>query len=840
MILAEYIASHRGTQLPFPDNANVSGIIVHTGLDDNSVGYLKSKGYAVRDFRIWAWVLSSQTSDEAVSRFTRFLQERNAGDVAELPLALLIFMLGAQKLSPQLLEHLQEYAWERCERQFMPIPTVALSTREYRKARHEQMIDEPSFMKMIGRLLRHARMVTPNAIDSIATLACFVFRGQLSMLADQSGNLTPESARSLTFYFNRTLSHLSIPPPQAPFRFTMVQQKAQFRVLKRMTEFHPHISVTREGFQAMLRTQIAHQKTEDEREWADYKAITWPPWKQDRSGLDVDRYFPGSKSRAARVLNRMLEAGYEHGSLETMAHILSGWDLDGSPTIQVRRILPHRRKKDLVSNDTCAIAYAKILATRTTREAWACYLEYEYSLPKDTSPCPASFEALLERILASELKHSSHARPGDGRERSPEPASPHDFLYVPEDPPTPKELVGRMQRFAVQPSERFLQMFVGIMDDFGSVVEAIKLDQRAAQLLPYLVRIEECNPINIAARIEMIPKRILRAYISFLARCDTDAQTFEQARQRVDVEGLCFGYESSDCRRSLTETNLLHKENNGSHPARYAQGILIVGHVDDSVCWNSLLQAAVNRMRSVYVAGSYAEDITGWSRVKDILNHMQRVKLDPQPGMFEALCQRLCAIMPVKALLRNGELGSAPDAISTVKEKFSYLMSGHKNFRSISNIGSPSPHGSPPPFTILTCIRLMGTIGDHEAIITVLQWMAREAKAVEHAASHHLRGPRQVRETIVLIRIYLESLWRDANFVDVLPGISTEKFSISPHVHIARKIIEDVDGWDGWPTDFEVRDLCSDASGPKPWILRMQRNAALYQMQALGAGAGVA
>src|SRR5947207_8058093 len=301
--------------------------------------------------------------------------------------------------------------------------------------------------------------------------------------------MQPERAQRLCHIYNRILTLLSLPASANPFRAVAIQQQAQFRLLRKMNEFHPKLLVTREGFRALAKVQVAHKKTNAERRWARFKALSWPPWKENKSGVDAESSSAGSLSRAIEVLSRMVESGYNTLTWEKQAQVLAGWDTDRSPTIQRRKLLDRPPLiRSIASLDDGLLVdpdrdheiwAARISATRTVKEAWACFCSFEKNCPTDglhfSRPTPerlAPWHAMFERLFYSGKEiPGDHIDPGDGKETYPEPISPHDFLYVPTEPPSVSDLFNRMVAKGLNPAGRLL---ADLVDHAPTVAEAFK------------------------------------------------------------------------------------------------------------------------------------------------------------------------------------------------------------------------------------------------------------------------------------------------------------------------------------------------------------------------------
>ncbi|KAJ9624105.1 hypothetical protein H2203_005554 [Taxawa tesnikishii (nom. ined.)] len=140
-----------------------------------------------------------------------------------------------------------------------------------------------------------------------------------------------------------------------------------------MATHDPPLVINREGYRGVIRVQLARKKTAEEEEWAQLKSPSWPPWKEERTGMDAYIGVERGISRAGEVLARMQEAGYPLEEWEYVAQIYAGWDTDRSPTIQTRTIAP----APFSQNVKAQIWAARIDSTRTVYEAWACFLACE-------------------------------------------------------------------------------------------------------------------------------------------------------------------------------------------------------------------------------------------------------------------------------------------------------------------------------------------------------------------------------------------------------------------------------------------------------------------------------
>jgi hypothetical protein len=81
-------------------------------------------------------------------------------------------------------------------------------------------------------------------------------------------------------------------------------------------------------------------------------------------------------------------------------------------------------------------------------------------------------------------------------------------------------------------------------------------------------------------------------------------------------------------------------------------------------------------------------------------------------------------------------------------------------------------------------VRAMGLIGDHSAIISLLEWMVQNYKELDVIASQTGNGQRMLRQIFVATRAFCDSTDHEAN---------------------ARALVEQIESWGGWPEEEEVQ-----------------------------------
>lgn len=335
--------------------------------------------------------------------------------------------------------------------------------------------DTKTPLVLLIRLLRHARAVYPSALPHIANLIA-------THLHPASHPPIPNSR--LTATYNRLLSLFSLPTQDRPFKSVPLLQRSQFLLLRKMAFLD--LPITREGYRALTSVQLAHRKTASEIALSRSLASTWPPWPTVRDGHAASISVTiRPLSRAAQVLQQMVEAGYAWQGWETEAAVLAGTDTDASPTIQTRTFYHGRRNTTAAS--PCALWAVRVRATRTVEEAWCVFL----AATEARELAPEVWEEMFAKLLAAAkgrwLRDTYRERlesiqtvwqsgdenaqlrvgralqkwdlaqrllvvrqkqvfPGDGKEVMAAPVSPSDGIFVGSPVPGVEEMFAMMRR----------------------------------------------------------------------------------------------------------------------------------------------------------------------------------------------------------------------------------------------------------------------------------------------------------------------------------------------------------------------------------------------------------
>ena len=109
--------------------------------------------------------------------------------------------------------------------------------------------------------------------------------------------------------------------------------------------FRPSLHLDRDSYRAVASVLAASPKSPKEAKFARLLRRSWPPWRKELDGMDVERSPEEDISRAVAAVSRMKEAGYPEEPIDRAIQILGGREPDGTPTIQTRSLIRKRRLK---------------------------------------------------------------------------------------------------------------------------------------------------------------------------------------------------------------------------------------------------------------------------------------------------------------------------------------------------------------------------------------------------------------------------------------------------------------------------------------------------------------
>ncbi|KAL4952761.1 hypothetical protein BDW69DRAFT_166912 [Aspergillus filifer] len=830
---------------------------------------LESREYQITDLVSWTWVLKSRTVYEAILRI--YLLEADAasegiGPRQSVPVFVPLMLLR-QELDLRAFRLLLVYTLHIISGTPLPRLDHSLLTTSNEHVPDDLLyhdniggtpsIDPHTCAALAARLLSHARRLWPEAQLPIAQ----AFSVYLRTSGTTKSNFVAKK-------LNKFIQLLSLPSGPRPFVSASVRQEAQFELLKAMATMSPVLHVTRRGYQGLAAVQLAHRKTAAEREYAELQTPSWPPWKEERSGMDSNKGAEGRHSRAMRVMSQMREAGYSHSLWEEVAGIMAGWDTDNSPTIQTRALVrqPGNLKGRPGREKHHAIWEARIRSTRTLREAWACFLAYE---SREFSPNSSVYAAMGKKLIYGEdlsekkIAKASSALPGDGPEVYPEPASARDWIYTSERPPTLHIFLKRMLSHGIRPSGRFLALLLQHAPSFRVGLDCLSCSDLTNQQLRVLFSFGETIPnhdVESQKALDEFPEYLLSAFIRFLCRFSviqsrirdfTSADAFpiitnKWAEPQPQVPTL-FAYGASKQRnpskswysKLLSHAIRLLRKRNSSNPQGWIQ--LLKGLRSNRILGNA---STLNNTQRI-LAWHEILEVSKWMDERNIetgsdgfLVHCHSFSnavaaAIKDPNSMERALKVLHAAEGEAANLDPQNLEDMVQAgLSTLKGQFDRLVFGDSKSFPLFNslrlsleqqtdpqVTVPALPDVPSPAVLHAFVRCLGLAEDSEGLLSLLRWMSEHASTLKQTSDEHLNGDIMMRRTIVAARMFLEGYWStnsrraqpsedDMDEPDTIEDITPTEHGMptfwDTNLQEAYDIVTMTEIWGPWPSDEEV------------------------------------
>ncbi|KAJ5749083.1 uncharacterized protein N7511_010779 [Penicillium nucicola] len=614
-----------------------------------------------------------------------------------------------------------------------------------------------------------------------------------------------------------------------------------------MASHTPVLPVSRQGYRAVVAVQLAHKKTAEERQSAELKAPSWPPWKEEKLGIDSQRGNDGMYSRAMQVLAQMKDAGYSHRLWEDISSILAGWDTDGSPTVQTRAMM--RRPKAFPDTqeynlDHQEVWVSRIRSTRTVREAWACFLSYQ---DRDLPPKAAIYAAMAEKLIyrritiQNGIENMSHTLPGDGREVYSEPDSARDIIYVPVEPPTLDELINQMLSHGLRPSGRFLGLLLQSATSLQSGLQYLQCSSLTESQISILSTIR-VNTLKYSAldleAFQAVPDHVFASYIKLLCTY-SDVMSLDTNRGDI-LKADRFPALVAPTRWTGPNVDLLlHVKNhpgNGHNPRGLWHAIQLtkLRRVPYTPAWTHILSAlARERLGENHgPRGRGLQRVLSWHQTLKTMSWMRERDIELGEQGFHTICVAFAKAIEAAirypgtvehsfALLEKAQIpdlaaGEGDDdfeallrhALHVLRDQFDHLVlpssksSAHAERSIFAGSTSNSPLSvpfilhTPSPATLHAFVRALGCVGDDEGLLHLLHWMVQSADQLSEAAEEHSNGHRMMRRTLTAIRVFLERRHRQMDTRGPSDLVTQEAYDL-----ISRT------GWD-WPSDAEVENYC--------------------------------
>ena len=790
---------------------------------EKTTKYLVAREYEVADVAAWAWVLRSKTLNRAALRLLALesSQKTTDGSTSRMPPFIPLLLLR-EPLDSRTFRLLLVYSLHLISGK--PLPPTGLSgdllsdesiLEEIQPSENVNPFLDPNMCaSFVVRLLHHARELWPSAQLPIARAFAFYLNcsaGDKPLRAAA----TPKTDRLMAQKMNMCLRLLSLPCKAAPFTSVPIQQQAQFELLKAMSKHQPPLPVSRRAYQGIIAVQLAHKKTPAERQSARLKAPSWPPWKEEKLGIDFERGVEGMTSRAMRVMSQMKEAGYAHCRWEEVSSIYAGWDTDRSPTIQTRTIMrqPTEIRGPLGDPAHHTIWEARIRTTRTVREAWACFLSYrDQGLP----PCGNIYAAMAEKLIFRReavergFDPTSDVLPGDGRETFPEPSSARDLIYVHTEPPTLDELLQQMLLQGIKPRGRFLALLLRTAPTFSSGINYLCCSELETEKVHALCTVwsHKSSYEHSRKALEDLPDYLFSSFIRFLCKfADFDRSDLAHGARAVDIFPILMSDPPDS--PSTTTTLLPHNEEfglegEGRHPKTLSHAINLVRarRSRTSQPWDFVL-SALGKTRVTDPSRKISRTtqvVLGWYEMLETLRWRKQCNVEPSLQGLRALCASFSQVVAAgvrspdavedglevvrQAAWRQGtELAHlhflspgfsnlVQHGLGILKSQFDHLVLLDPTTSSLFERGASSLENAteaqvklpplfqvPPPAILHAFVRALGLAEDVDGLLSLLRWISQHAQTLQAASEEHLNGERMMRRTLVATRMFLEGYW---------------------------------------------------------------------------------
>ncbi|KAI4181520.1 MAG: hypothetical protein LQ348_005006 [Seirophora lacunosa] len=813
---------------------------------------LTARGYGLQDLAAWHWILSANTAIEATQRLATLMKPpvSLAHDFGPVPVFIFLRVLQRADISLWALHSLIEQAWNvlgSFDRRQMAtqLPSTENPVRS---------IGLDELVIMVVRLLRHARTVWPASCIRIAKL--WITYANLDRVTKRPKDdaLTRRDFQRLSFAYNRILSLLSLPPHESPYQSLHHRQMAQFMVIRQMSAFNPQLTINRDGYRGVARVQLAHRKTHGERRWARLKAKAWPPWKEDKLGVDASVGVEHGVSRAFDSLRQMMEAGNRPLEWEQSAGILAGWDTDRSPTIQTRSATIPRsesgssnviRKATLsaepggLETDSEILWLARIKATRTLQEAWICFSACRDKMGALT---PRVYQAMFEKLIYDEKRNRRSLQsneklslrtddqdplPGDGKEVSESSSSHNQAVFTQEPIPTYDQLFTRMTDDQIQLPGPFLAFLLTHARTYDEGIQALQVSRLSDPVKRVLMPWKEPPTADVRSLLETLPDSLFAAHIGFLCRSG-------QIRDEI--------------------LSMPHASRSFDSPAgkELYNAVLILRHAFKLVFrrmpfyrppWNSLLESLSRPDTLIVIKKTpteyrHARAIPKYRKARRLLEYMDSMGLDMDFAGFRSLYVtfREASRSARHALAASEDYDEKvamhvllDDGLAFIKARFSQLVKpvdGNDGDRMASSDAShPATANSSPaledpatqwhtysrlsnvphPADLHAYARFLGQHPSYDDLAGLVQWISTNSEEVLEEARESSNGLAMMRTCLTAVRVILEqSLAEQHDHERAIADRGSPDENAIERLERVRNIIECNEDLGGWPADEEV------------------------------------
>jgi hypothetical protein len=778
-------------------------------LEPTEVDALARLGYNITDVKAWATIIVDPNPRSAVDALMR---------LRDVPHFMITLFLRRKQLGAYAFNVIFCLIWEIFRannthkiRAFRNSTTLTSlhHTNIVRLAdcNQNRRIDNHAMKIIIIRLIRHARQL-PLALQDIVTLLTAFLEQNIERAS--SGDIS-----HITFYLNRCLRLIGTPTVFRPFDNASVQANAQFDLIRFMASRNPPIIVTQEGYRALIKVQLAMKKTAAERRWGSLKRESWPPWKENKTALDQSLTIEGGMSTAGKMLRLMLAAGYAPAVWEHVAKLHAGWDTDNSPAIQTRTLIQTQgfairplqilRPNDNRFENNEKIWAARLKATRTIREAWACYLTYK------KRGCRASHDVSHE--MSKKIIHSpplirssgcsldeQRVIAGDRLETFPDPVSPYRQVHVARPPPSLEEFCEEVLSDGIKPKGRFLETLLRGTQN-AELIWKILDNSGEPRVRDAFISSANDSPYNI-------PRYLYSAWIEFLCSQSGSRRVWTSLLER----GLRIPQLDEKDEELLRSLHIYHER-----PLCMILRILLKHKPRYARPWHLLLQQLGKKsyFRLSPLRGIEFNEKQRCHLMEVIVQIMSSIQVYADEETLLYVCQGISTAAEMMPQHSKHWQTASHGYSNFIRSLFQEVVFGMpipmsnmrktEGFRSCSTpvIDSHIFYCKIPGVEVLHAyVRALGHLHDFEGLYSFINTLALHHKDLDKALERNWRGDFKGdkytsfhRKVIIPLRSFLEP-YHKASAADGAP----EELML-----LVQGKVESISMWGPWPSDDDIR-----------------------------------
>lgn len=733
-------------------------------LDPSILQHLDRHGYSSQDLHVWSWIVISPTGDIMADRFFESLDS-----ALKLPNFLLLEILRRPNLNPRILKKILIYCWDcligpsssnwdsllASDAQYATLEKLSRNQHQYQ--RRAIAFEENFFKILICRLLKHARRNWPAAVTSITRMVPVFSQQLLHYCKSEKPESYLKFHKQTCSLHNTVLQRLSLPMKIHPFRSMTYAWEAQCILLESARSVGSRqLLLNQSSYMAVAQVLVGLIKSPLEERNTILMERSWPPWRKNLDGMDLQRSPEDDKSRVTLAIAQMLEAGYEPDSVGRSLGIYGGKDVDGTPTVQTRSVA----RAGSLSEDEWT---ARIRATRDVQEAWSAF----ESLPEEVPYALRHYTAMFEKLIADNKRRSMvsprYSIHGDGKEVMPpvvENLSHNERLRV--RPPTVNELYDRMIRQkegGLTPEGNCLELLLTNAPSFTRGAWYLLDSPTNLLAVDMIIGLREIGPdLNSApeaifvAAIHLICRQARASLLRYPQTANLDAiiQHRDKARSgRPSFQRLnCFRRLQIEYNPLLHALNLLKAWNTPSRLPWYTFWKALA--LKETVLSRSLINTPWNHILSWQILEASLEDFKNAGNTLDV-------------GGFQIIC--LCFH---KVWLAVEHYGSSGGAVDEIREK---LLNGGQRVKQMFHELAMTEDGAEAAeekyhmprmlfefhgTEIHSYVRVLGLLNDKEEILAVAEWMVSHKDELFRTASTTKNGFTSSSLVFTAMRSFLE------------------------------------------------------------------------------------